>query len=270
MIGNSVQTKILPKRYAVLCQDSRAQLSPLTSEVTTINKCELRLQMRPSVDMPKSWSWSNEIKNVRPSVMSNKYHNFRYGTADSNEQEDGYTSYRHRRFMSAPEISNVVKPKSSHTLPGRPSRYSFDERQKEKSKKIAYLMKPEIIFKEDAMKNMKKMKEEQITKQNGLQVTVNEFLEKKNPPLPPESLRVQRGFQFKARGPIIKQKYNAEEENSNDENVINPTTAPLLQMFAHHTWYYQSKDSWRYLRVKDPDPLSVDMIFDKGEKQVKL
>ena len=131
-------------------------------------------------------------------------------------------------------------------------------------------MRPEVIFKEEVMKTMKKMKDEQISKQSELKASVNEFLTKKNPPMPPESLRIQKTFQFKDGEPITNKRYVAEDNNDKDINAINPSTAPLLKMFAHQPWYYQSKESWRYLRVKDPDPLTVDLIFKKEEKQIKL
>ena len=269
---NSLLTKRPPKKYAVLCRESKAQLSPLTNEITTINNCELRLQLRPSVDIPKSWSWSNEMKNVRPSTISSQYHNYRYRPSESSEQEDDHMFNRHRRFRSAPEILNISKPKSSQTLPNRQSRFSVDGIQTKINEKRASLMRPEVVFKEEVMKTMKKMKDQQTSKQSELKASVNEFLTKKNPPMPPESLRIQRTFRFKEGEPMTYKRYFAEENNNNDKdmNAINPSTAPLLKMFAHHPWYYQSKESWRYLRVKDPGPLPVDLIFKKEEKQRKL
>jgi len=265
---SDLQIKKPPKKYAILCHDSKAQRSILTNEIQTINNCELRLQLRPHVDMPKYWSWSNRLKDLRPATTQTQFQNYRYGSSDASQLGYYQTTQRHRRYQSAPEISTTVKPKSSQTLPHRPQRFSLDGRQSKKGEKKASLMNPEAIFYEEAM-NMQRMKDEQASKQNELKVNVKEFLGKKNPPMPPESLRIQKTLQFKEGEYIIRNKYLTEKESYGDENVINPSTAPTIQMFPHKTWYYQSKDSWRYLREKDPDPLSVDSIFTKEETKLK-
>ena len=265
---NDVQIKKPPKKYAVLCNDSKARRSILTNEIQTINKCELRLQLRPHVDMPKSWSWSNRLKDLRPATTQTQFHNYRYGSSDASEPGYDQANQRHRRYQSAPEISTTIKPKSSQTLPHRPKRFSMDGRQSKKGEKKASLMNPEAILYKEAM-NMQRMKDEQASKQNELQANVNEFLGKQNPPVPPESLRIQKTFQFKEGEYVIKNKYLKEKNDYGEEDAINPSTAPSMQMFPHKTWYYQSKDSWRYLREKDPDPLSVDLIFKKEETKLK-
>ena len=246
-------TKRAPKKYAVLCKDSKAQFSPLTNDVTTINNCELRLKLRPSVATPKPWSWSKEMKNVRPSTMSTHLRNYRYG-ASNVEKEGKFEVEKHRRFKSAPEISQIIQPKSSQTLPNRPRRYSVDVKETKNNKKQSSLMKPEVIVKE---------------KESNLKINVNEFLAKKNPGRPPESLRIQRIPRFMETEAVIKNKYSNKEENEREKNVINPSTAPSLQMFAHHRWNYENNESWRYLRVKDPDPLSIDCIFKNDERKIK-
>lgn len=124
------------------------------------------------------------------------------------------------------------------------------------------LMRPDVIFKEKQANDMSKMRDKMNHKKDSLKTDIDVFLAKKNPGKPPESLRLHKNLQFKETEPVIARKYGNVDEANEDGNALNPSTAPPLKIFSDRPWYYQGKESWRYLRVKDPEPLPVERILE--------
>ena len=248
-------------KYVVLCSNTKTQLSPSTDDVTNINKAELRLKLRPSIEMPRTWSWAKEMKNVRPSTMATHFHNYRYGTANIQEHEVMKWA-RHRRFKSAPEISTFIEPKVSQNAPSRARRFSVDVRSGSKNRRITKTGATKDSNDKPIGDN-DEVKEQSTNNEDSLLTNVSEFLAKPNPKKPPDSLRLNRIPKIDEIPSYVK-RYTHFTESEEDRNAINPNTAPPLDVFAKQPWYYQDKSAWRYLRVKEPSPLRVDEIFDKN------
>lgn len=245
------------RRHDVVCKDSITHLSQLIGDETVINSCELRRKMRRSVDTPKSWS--EKMTNMRSKTLPVHFHNFRYGTLNIFQREENDYNEKHGRLKSYSDLElGKVKLNSSRILPMRPRKNADEMNEKSQQNRLS---KPDIIWRERNRKNIATTKEKWISRESTLRASVNEFLAKQNPQKPPDSLRMDKIPRLIKTEPVISKRYSHAEDCDKERNVVNPNTAPTMQMFVHRPWNYQVKESWRYLRLKDPDPLSIDCIF---------
>ena len=257
---NGFSTKIHTNRYMVLCTGENMQKSATTNEITTVNKAELRLKMRSSVEMMRR---STVSKDHRAATLPSRFHNYRYGTLpakDGNSLEQRKSNMgRFRRFESVPNISESIEPTSSRHLPTRPTRFS-ENNKLQKTKIKTEKLNIDYPVAGDGTSTQQVAREK-----TNIRSSISEFLAKPNPDKPPPSLRVQRP-KIGTGATVFSKKYQTVKETDENTAKINPSNAPLLNVFAEQPWYYQEKASWRYLRIKEPAPLSVDNIFKRPTK----
>ncbi len=266
-------------RYATICTNVEGKYPSPTGEVKTLDRAQLRMKLRPSVSPPKVWAWPTEIKNIRASSMSDKCQNYRYGTGSTNNATNKEFESS-RRFKSEPNIGRLCRINSVNEMldQGNRRRSATDLQ-----KSIAYadsFVIPAFNRKQslDVVNSQSKNNSESIPrkitptkvgKRNSLDLvkeetcitdSVKDFLAKPNPQQPPDSLRVYKNTLL---GDATSTNLNKYHSNGRERSrtMINPHTAPSMDMFQGKPWYYQEKASWRYLRVKDPEPLPVEKIF---------
>ena len=256
----------IPKKskYATVCSTDLSKRSSLITDISTVDRTELRLKLRPSVDVPTPWKWSTEIKNVRPSTMSGKLYNYRYGTPNSPKPKEKVGFDKHRRFKSVPEIKPLVSV-DDFKVRSFPRKLSTSARGHEDE--MHHQLRRASCGPSCYRPNSNRPKGDSPRSDSSCESPINrltlsdsvkEFLEKPNPKQPPKSLRIHTKQGLAEESSQINRYSDNDSDKNSNKDVINTDTAPPLTAFKGRPWYYHEKRGCRYLRVKDPSPPPSD------------